>query len=243
MVQTAEGSMQHEITRDEDWSYEDFKRNIIEAETTLPKSERRLPRKIDTGEFGEMADRCVMETASDPEHKERGVIVKLSLDKKKLLIQNDPTVGTEDSVFLHTHLDKSVLDPEMRQYDETERIAMVIHSHPSDHPTSPTDLVHLVTEGGESTSIVGTIGPNFLFIETLETKIIPRGESTAWLSKWNSRLFGKYREIRRRRGIEGTEGENAVANNEVVREICNEHNIAVYSTMGRSGTEYIRADI
>ncbi len=214
------------------WTYNQFRQNLIFAETHHPPSESSLPEKIDAGAIGETINELNTKTATDPNHNEWALVLKLNLTNE-LEIQKTPVRGKKEGgvdVEVSLWSDTSSVS---KKYQKHETLIAVLHTHPSDEPASIQDLSKLVTERADRESqlmsIVGTPALNYMYIRTLQTPEIPKGRKRSWIATWEREIRKRLQERipKEMSGALRTNAETVIIY-ECVAELCEKYHIAMY---------------
>lgn len=128
--------------------------------------------QIELGVFGDESKLLVEDMLGDSRQRERGKIVFITSDRK-VLLQNQPTVGEEGEVVNFGKIEVRKDDNLPRVLRQNKFVGAAIHTHPLDGPPSITDMLSLL-ESDEIPSATSA-----LFVATPSRNILVfRGDTT-----------------------------------------------------------------
>jgi len=228
------------------WSYVEFKEQLVRAESHLPPSELSLPPTIETGAIGKELIRLEAETNSDPSRRERATVLKLNADGQ-LMMKNVSDVGTYHEVGASASIGfVPGTTVEVWVPGKNERVVMTLHSHPNDSPPSAQDLTGTVitqeTRQANVAEMIGTSNLNYLLLRTMQTAEVSPSEIDTWRTTWEEEFKQRARSLPMMLTDDHLRAKTAVAQYSVFRDMCNAHNVAVY-TAPKGSTEYTRAKL
>lgn len=228
---TAEASLlkDHEKLSVQKWGYEDFKTFLIGSEKYYPLAETKLPKVIDLGKFDKELEALIAQTNADPNHRERGQLVKIDIEGK-LKILNQPTIGKGDTIAFGIKTDGTPVP-----LSDTEKVVLLLHSHTMPLPPSDVDLSALVSEDGVTASMVGTPGLKFLILKSMETEdmLLKKEKIKEWVVQRRASLYNRVMNDPRR--------PQEQIQYELITEICKEYHLAIY--VAEKGTRYSKIDL
>lgn len=100
--------------------------------------------EIDLAIFGNEGRNLVSQMIMDPKRREYGKLVYVTKDRK-VLLQEQPTVGNETNVTHSFKADILIDNPALPWFMRQNRIlGTTVHSHPEDIPPSSEDLLNLL---------------------------------------------------------------------------------------------------
>ena len=165
------------------------------------------------------------------------------------MLKNRPDVGTYHEVSASAsinYLPGTTRDVWVR--GKNERVLMALHSHPNDSPPSPQDLTELVvtqeTIHAQVAGMIGTANLNYLLLRTLQTQTteVPAEELEAWRKTWETEFKDRVGSLPLMMTDDHRRAKETVACYSVFRDMCQTHNIAVY-TAPKGGTIYTRTQL
>lgn len=233
------------------WTFDTFKSKLIQAVTVHPPTMASLPQTIDTGIFGQRTEELKAKTATDPHKREYLLMAKLDLNNKIVLldkpVQGDiPTSKSAEVSFIPKIEQKIGIDPVTGREEliKTERPVLLLHSHPDQIPASPQDVGSIIGDIDEFdhvASMIGIPGQNLLLLRTLTTPEFSKPEVTKWVGKWTKEYYRRISQLPGYLIGAARLANAAVINNNLLREMLHEVDVAVFST--KEGNTYTRATL
>ncbi len=126
---------------------------------------------------------------------------------------------------------------------KNERVLMTLHSHPNESPPSPQDLLALVvtqeTAHAQVAEMVGARDLSYLLLRTMQTTEVPETDLERWRTTWESEFRTRTESLPLMLTDEHRRARELVVYYSVFKDVCEAHNIAVY-TAPKGSTTYSR---
>lgn len=165
-----------------------FKEILLQSAFTRGRAIPDSVREIDLGIFGEEGRSLVSKMVRDPRLREFGKLVCVTRGKK-VLLQEQPTMGDEMSVTPVFKTDILIDNPALPWFKRQERMCgSVMHTHPEDIPPGSHDLFNLLLGdfdySAESAVFVASVQRNFVIFRGSTTPHFTHDQADEKIALW-----------------------------------------------------------